>query len=107
LVGAASGGRISLTVNGTNGSLLALATGDTLRGYVFTDTSNMSVACMGGSMSVQTAAAQPVIFATNSIERMRIMSTGSVGIGSTTPTTALDVNGAITMYNEGQNLDAR
>ena len=35
----------------------------------------------------------PIVLATNSAERMRITSTGSVGIGTTAPLYSLDVNG--------------
>jgi len=38
----------------------------------------------------------PLIFATLSTERMRITSTGNVGIGTTTAATKLDVNGEVT-----------
>ena len=37
----------------------------------------------------------PMRFQTNNTERMRLTATGSLGIGTSAPTTALDVNGAI------------
>jgi len=39
--------------------------------------------------------AAPMVFATNSTERMRIDSSGNVGIGTSTPKNTLDVNGDI------------
>ena len=41
--------------------------------------------------------AQPLIFGTNAAERMRISSTGNVGIGTSSPVTALDVNGEVSV----------
>lgn len=40
---------------------------------------------------------QPIMFGTNSVERMRITADGKVGIGTTTPASALDVDGDITV----------
>ncbi|MCX7696161.1 MAG: hypothetical protein N2Z72_00530 [Bacteroidales bacterium] len=38
---------------------------------------------------------QPLVFRTNNVERMRILSTGNVGIGTSNPTQRLDVTGNI------------
>jgi hypothetical protein len=47
----------------------------------------------GRALTVGTVQAQPVIFGTNNLERMRILSGGNVGIGTTTPASALSVQG--------------
>lgn len=45
--------------------------------------------------------AQPLIFRTNNVERMRILGTnGYLGVGTTTPTERLDVNGGLRIYND-------
>ena len=41
----------------------------------------------------------PMIFGTNNNERMRILADGKVGIGTTSPTAALDVSGAANVSN--------
>lgn len=48
--------------------------------------------------------AQPLIFRTNNSEKVRITLNGSVGVGTTTPTQKLDVNGSVIAnerYNNG------
>ena len=50
--------------------------------------------------NIKALAAIPMIFYTNGTERMRIQSSGSVGIGTTTPSEKLQVNGNIALYGE-------
>ena len=42
---------------------------------------------------------RPLVFRTNNAERMRILSTGEIGIGATAPLQKLDVNGNINLRN--------
>jgi hypothetical protein len=48
------------------------------------------------SFSVASYGALPLVFGTNAAERMRISSSGNVGIGMNNPSTKLDVNGTVT-----------
>lgn len=48
-----------------------------------------------GAIGVNTAS--PLVFATTNTERMRITSVGDVGIGTSSPTAKLDVNGDVTI----------
>jgi hypothetical protein len=47
----------------------------------------------GSSGAIAMDTAHPLVFRTNSVERLRIDSNGNVGIGTTTPRGTLDVNG--------------
>ncbi|WP_276379370.1 hypothetical protein [Flavobacterium sp. H4147] len=78
----------SILVNDTaTGILKKVASNDlianawTLKGNTGTSAANF----------IGTTDAQNLIFKTNSVERMRMLSTGFIGIGTTTPTTALEV----------------
>ena len=51
------------------------------------------------SLNVATLTTQPITFSPNSSEAMRITSTGNVGIGTTSPSQALEVNGIIKISN--------
>jgi hypothetical protein len=55
-------------------------------------------------MALETGGATPMSFWTNNAERMRIVSDGKVGIGTSAPGVALDVNGAI-KYNSFASTD--
>ena len=46
---------------------------------------------------------QPMIFATNDQERMRIDSSGNVGIGTTSPSATLEVTGNTLVSDDGAN----
>jgi hypothetical protein len=48
----------------------------------------------GGGNGIFRPAANTMAFSTSSLERMRILSTGNIGIGTTTPTTRLNVSTA-------------
>jgi hypothetical protein len=69
-------GRGVIQLNGSSQALIGLSTGGTQAGYLFhngTDFSNWNV--RNGAL----------LFATNNTEKMRITSTGTVGIGTTSP----------------------
>lgn len=50
----------------------------------------------GSAGLINTNGSTPMVFATTSVERMRINGSGNIGIGKTNPSTILDVNGTVT-----------
>lgn len=56
------------------------------------------------SLDVKTLSTQPIMFSPNSSEAMRITSAGNVGIGTTSPSEKLEVNGNIKFTSNGNQL---
>ena len=54
---------------------------------------------------IGTSDAQPLVIKTNATERMRVSSTGNIGIGTTTPTATLQVNGTTRLLDGTQAAD--
>jgi hypothetical protein len=99
-----TGGKFRLTtasVFGTNDLFVQIANSGS--GYpVIEGVSN--------GLYVSSYGANPIVFVPNRTEAMRITSTGNVGIGTTTPATALSVNGDIAVSHSikaatGANID--
>ena len=93
----ATGGRTTLGLNGTNGSLLALAYNGTTQGAFYTDGTQVYMYSINYPASIVTVTAQPIVFQTNNTQRMQINSSGNVGIGTTT----ISAGNAITVYGGG------
>jgi hypothetical protein len=116
------GGNLDLNSNDITGTGSLNAVADSDYGASITATSNSSAAnwaridlinqnASAGALLLQDQAGtfgirnlndgSPIFFETNnggaSAERMRIDSTGNVGIGTSSPSTALDVNGTVTV----------
>jgi hypothetical protein len=84
-----------LTVNSGSGAASILLTNtSTSNPYLQFANGSFIQGIADGSLRLRTTTAFPLIFDTNSTERMRIDASGNVGIG-TTPTGRLDVNGNI------------
>ncbi len=90
-----------MTVQGNNtalGSLLTLGSG---RGDVYAGipAANWSVFLTAGAESngfiIETFTARPLVLGTSNVERLRIDASGRIGIGTSSPTTTLDVNGNV------------
>jgi hypothetical protein len=79
--GTVSAGFTFLTINGSSYGALELRNGGALRSTMYHDGSNLTFTASSGGMALGTAGA----------ERVRITTTGSVGIGTTSPTNKLMV----------------
>ena len=91
---AASSGRQILEINGTASALINLDVGGTRKAYYFTD---------GTDAYNYNTANGSYIFGTNDIERLRIDSSGNVGIGTTAPAGTLSIYKASNPYLYFQN----
>lgn len=91
--GYSTAGRGTVDINGSSTALLALRTGGTNRGYLYTQGTDMIAWAETGSFTVGTATAQPIVFTTNNTERARIDSSGNVGIGTSSPVSRLAIAG--------------
>jgi len=82
----------TLSIFGANGGELDLGDGANTRFSLFSQTT---------ATQMYTVGAIPLILGTNSVERMRITSGGSVGINTTTPSTTLTVDVKSNGYENG------
>jgi hypothetical protein len=87
-----SGVTKALTVNGTSDAIYELAVGDVRKGTMYHDNTNMSFTNnANGALTL----------GTNNAERLRVDSSGNVGIGTTSPTEKLEIAGNLKLTGTG------
>lgn len=90
IVGSGSSSAIAnknIDVNGTGDAAFVLRVGGTTTSYLYST---------GGQTILGTVGALPITFNPNGTERMRITSTGNVGIGTSSPTVTLHASASVT-----------
>lgn len=90
----APGSRIFMGAHGTN--QVTTQYGITVGGWGEIGALNSSFGTSNGLLIGTRTTATPIVFGTNSVERMRILSTGAVGIGLTNPGSMLEIQGTST-----------
>ena len=88
-----TGTTAAFQISGASASRILLGVGTTRTAQLYSDSANFT--------ELATSTAKPLLFSTNSTERMRIDSSGNVGIGTSSPNTKLEVTGAVRATNSG------
>ena len=96
----ATGNRTSLSINGTSSASINWGSGGSSGAFLLWDgTNHYWYTQNSAQLYFGTQGSSPLIFVTNNTERMRIATTGNVGIGMTAPLSTLTVQGGIVNSN--------
>jgi len=76
-----SAGRGNITLNGSSSAIISIGTGGVEKGYIYTQGTDFILNAATGSLSIQTATAQPIGFGTSGATKMLLDSSGNLGLG--------------------------
>jgi hypothetical protein len=98
---------LQLTSNSSFANIQAHGSGRTISrfGQPLASWVEIAVAGTSNGLIVGTTADKPLILGTNNADRLHIMSTGDIGIGTTTPASKLHVNGGDIRVSGGSFID--
>jgi len=95
--------RTVTTINGTSSAILNLATGNTLRTYLYVDSSGSTFET-AGTNTISASGANLINFNTNGSERARITSAGDVCVATTAPYVNTTGRGNITIGGSSSSI---
>lgn len=86
-------GRSSLSVSGSTGGIITLQVAGTQKMRLYTGSGGSTVGTLSGGIDILTGDASAISFSPNGSEKARFDSSGNLGIGTSSPSNKLHVNG--------------
>jgi hypothetical protein len=90
-------GRVTTSINGpaAGSAILNLGVGGVLKTFLYSDSANTILEGSGTAITINASGSNFIALQTADVDRIRITSTGNVGIGTATPTKRLNVEASV------------